>query len=329
MEGICIDNIRVNINSLPDFEYLKTALRNWNPKHDTEGRVISASGSLSNLKVYVGLDLITVSGSPARYCHTANAFPFGPAEMQAFIERIASQLHLPVRDVMDGTTNVLDVALNVVTNHSPRAYFPLLLDMPRTSRMEAESTLYFKNQTRKARIYDKVRELSQKGLAQHLSEEQGAASILRIEFSTSAAKKDFGSPVTLADLADPSFWPRVHEFWLKHFRSIKQTETSSPSARAGTFPCTAAALRDYYAAIGIHATGGISEAMASVREQQSAGAVRPDQASRMRKMLSTLGSGDPPTCLSELGMELNSGVNRVLTQDAARVSSGQMERSAA
>ena len=310
--GLDIDLIKAQITCAPNYEHLSHALSRWRPRHNEQGEIVGGFGRLRNLKIWVNKTGITVEGSPHRFTHGANVYPFGPDSMALFIVVMAGILGVPLVCVERARVTWLAVALNVITEHSAATYFDVLQEAPYMKRSHTFATtlLYF-NKTRKLRAYDKMVDLADGGLIPLVPDHLRDVNLTRIECETRKAQKDFPL-LTLGDLADRHQWARIRDFWRKHYGNVKKAEGARPIVASKVKDLTA-----IYAGYGIEAMGGLSTAVKRVKADEEAGLIDRNQSLALRKRLAEIaGLSEGPK--AELAAELARAVEEALHADVHR-----------
>lgn len=242
--------------------------------------MVKVRGTFENLTVTVGLDYLIAGGSPGAFLNGVNLYSGGPDQMAAFTERVAADFGVPSGAVRDAETTRLDIVLNLIVTAPVVHYFDVFGSAPYLRRHASYgTTLYYrqKSEGRLVRIYDKMREIQQKGLGGRIPQDLRSENVLRIEFQTKSARRSLQRGVTLGMLADPEFWPELIGLWAKNVNSIRRASDFSLLMGAGDAPTTAAECKNRLAAIGLEVTGGADGEIARIEANYHAGLIRNHQ----------------------------------------------------
>lgn len=142
-------------------------LSNVFERHDEGGLLVG--GKLKNLDVKCGCRGLSVQGSLAKYHLPSNAHTLTRRMTQEAFECLSDDLGV---DVCSGVCSRVDVGTIIETKKPPQDYFKTFGELPRFTRLQAaKETLMYKTQNRQFVIYDKAKEMLQKGNRQQVEKD--------------------------------------------------------------------------------------------------------------------------------------------------------------
>ncbi len=178
---------------------------------------IHKQGKLRNLEIKMNGRGILLEGSLAKFYFGNN---FNTLTLNESIEAIGQINELLHIDVLGANVYRVDVGTNIITNESPRNYYPCLIEVARLDRRPKGYSLYFDNNSKTLLYYDKTREAKSKRMFIPL--EYRNKNVLRIEHRQLKFNR---YKRTIGDLLKREIFNDLIDEWYKGYHSIKKVQT--------------------------------------------------------------------------------------------------------
>lgn len=224
-----------------------------------------------------------VSGSPHKHAHGESVGVFGPAEMRAFAEEMASRLELPLGAVLSGRVSRLDVSANFHVDLDVSELLRLVSAPPQMEEFTVRTgTKTFRNTLREITLYDKVGKLLDTRRGQLVPGGWMPGRVLRAEVRFTRVRKEFGQTVTVGDLCTQAFYQEAKGRWARWVSAVQVRNDLWAAPVGGR---TVPELRDGYVAAGVMLTGGRTAALRRIDAARRKRELTSGQASRQRKCI--------------------------------------------
>jgi len=188
-------------------------------EHVKDNGQLYYSGHLSNIKVNLSEQGVSLKGSLAKYLLHDNFKTLTRSDTKTAIEKLSDELFLPI-----GKAKVtrLDFGQNFITKHTPESYYHLLGDCKRYNRFQQAKSLYYQTNTRQLVFYNKIAEAKSKGQpCPKILENQN---LLRYEvrFMSKIMQQLKQNEISASTLFDEPFYITIFERWFNEYDSIKK-----------------------------------------------------------------------------------------------------------
>ncbi len=260
-----------------------------------------------NYKVLINDSGIHLKGSLAKYFCSNPSSVLSHKESLYAIEKLSDELLLPINKA---TVKRIDLACNIVTNHTPEAYYPLLGNSRYFDRQPSFESLYYrqKGKQKEMILYDKVAELRTK--QQSIPKEWNGKNMLRIElkYLKGVANQFNRNEILASTLHEGSFFVDMVNRWLAEFEAIEKLNILNLDYEAMKTP------KDFMQSLMIMKLNELGQLKAfEMIEQMRAKDVmqRPEYYCRLKRDVKRLCNSPKHTIESELITELNEKVNAV------------------
>lgn len=264
-------------------------------------------GNLENLTVQISDDLLIVMGSMHQYTMGSQLIPMPLADFALGLHRISQALGLPMEKA---TVIRLDVAFNIETDYKPEAYYSHFGISKGYRRDTTGSTLYYKqsikNGIKQIAIYDKLKQTKNK---KDIPAALLNKNLIRIEFKMlkKVANQLNLASVTGAILAEPSFYREMVQQWEAQYHAIQKERVLALGSVQN-----AKDLERYYQIKGIHASGGVHQAISHIKRLLLQGQITHQQAATLKRKTKQLAESPSLTTNSPLIDELNQKVEQIV-----------------
>ena len=286
-------------NTVSDTKYL-----------NTDNTVIN--GALGNLQISVSKNSISIKGSIAKWFSGNNLHTLSYEELIQAFTRIGNILHIPI-----GKAHFtrLDLATNINTKYSPKAYYKYLMYLKGFNRSNVgEDTLYFKSDEVTLCLYNKGKE-------QKMREGKLLRYELRLE------KRFFGAEkLSVGQFCSKKVYSRFISYWQESFDAIyKRRKAIKPELnyKVVKTPADAKVVALSYF---IDKAGGLEDMVRDISNAQASYSLTPMQAHRLRQEFLSCYHISPGSLISPnriLG-ELKNKIGNFVQQELERVRSSPL-----
>ena len=189
------------------------------------------------MQIYKGYSYkVYIQGSLPKYYYGTNLYGLNKYSIKKAFERLCLELSIPFEKLKYAKVSRLDLGINIEVEHSPKEYINHL-DSARYFKNVAHyvndpkgeslievplpNGLSFINKSRALVIYDKLKELSDKG--NRIPNEFSDKNLLRFEYQVQKrVKSKFGESISVQKLWDSKFLVLALEKWKVEYGSIKK-----------------------------------------------------------------------------------------------------------
>lgn len=236
---------------------------------------------LTNMKVTYGLrdDVIYIHCSLPRLLHENNIITMEWDEVPKALGQLESLIGI---DLHHAVLCRVEIGVTLEVEAPPASYLALWHTCAHTTKdtFGSQSTVVFRNNTWCFSGYDKIAEANKKGYDITLYPKN----LLRLEYRHKRLLKDLlGRLVTPWDLVEPSIYSTLVNRWRMVFHSIVQ----GGNAQLQSIPKSPKELTAGLLAIGLSSVG-FDTARSMIEAGSRAGDITRSNASRMRKMISSI-----------------------------------------
>lgn len=300
-------NLRLGSDHLPPDHIPRTMRYLYGVKEtqDNESGHTYYSGYLDSLKVYVTPRSVSIKeGSLCKYYLDSNLKGLQRKDVQAAIEKISDELHLPFHQ---SQVTRMDIAHNMIMREPHGTYYSLLGESTRYKRLEQPAALYYTKHNATKVFYDKLGQM--KSNREKIPDHYRNQNVLRYELRyKNRLPKHFNKPQVLGmDLFDEKFYIQCVDQWVKEYTDIKKLNISNsimtPTGSAKEF-------FDRFAMEGIKAFG-ISNAMTLIQAWKDAGHITRKQFYDLRQKIDVLSSSHETDQVNQYVQELDNKVRQV------------------
>lgn len=286
-------------NTVSDTKYL-----------NTDNTVIN--GALGNLQISVSKNSISIKGSIAKWFSGNNLHTLSYEELIQAFTRLGNILHIPIGKAY---FTRLDLATNINTKYSPKAYYKYLMYLKGFNRSNVgEDTLYFKSDEVTLCLYDKGKE-------QKMREGKLLRYELRLE------KRFFGAEkLSVGQFCSKKAYSRLVSYWQESFDAIyKRRKAIKPELnyKVVKTPADAKVVALSYF---IDKAGGLEDIGRDISNAQASYSLTPMQAHRLRQEFLSCYHISPGSLISPnriLG-ELKNKIGDFVQQELERVRSSPL-----
>lgn len=274
-------NMRLGRDHLPP-DHISQAIKylyGVKESHDRENGYSWYSGYLDTLKVTISPHTVQIrEGSLCKYFLGSNLKSLHRKDVQAAIEKISDDLHLPFHQA-DVTR--IDIAHNMIMKEHHGIYFPLLGESPRYQRLEQKASLnYTKGNIHKI-FYNKLDQMKagQEPIPGHYANHNVLRYEVRCKKRLKATfKKD---QITGQDLYDEKFYIQCVDRWVKEYQNIQKYNISN------TMMTPTGSTKEFIERLALEGlkTFGVGNAMNLINSWQKAGHNTSKQAHDMRQKI--------------------------------------------
>lgn len=167
---------------------------------------------------------VTISVNPSKWYLDNNDRQLTFTELQQFVPQFINYMGINNSDFW---VTGLDFNQDIITDHKPAVYFPLLDRLPRFNRTQynGNTGIMYQTKSRELVIYDKIAEMLAKGHAIPLGYRN--QNRLRIEYciNRNFSNSKLKDIITLNDLTAPKNYNKIVGEWYRHFNNIHKLPT--------------------------------------------------------------------------------------------------------
>lgn len=188
-------------------------------EHIKEGGQVYTSGYLSNYKVNISGQGVSLKGSLAKYFLPDNFHTLTRSDTKRAIEMMSDELSLPIQKAKIVR---VDVANNLLMDFKPEAYYDFLGNCQYYKRLPQDKSLYYKNGLRQLVFYNKIAEAKAKRI--EIPEVWQGQNVLRYEMRLiSRLSNQLNQPtITASILSDEKFYIKIIDRWFVEYEAIKK-----------------------------------------------------------------------------------------------------------
>lgn len=221
-------NMRLGRDHLPPDHTIRTLryLYRVNEIIDSESGNNYFSGYLDTLKIFISPNYVSIKGgSLCKYYLGSNLMGLQRKDIQAAIEKISDELHLPFHQCQ---VTRMDIAHNMIMSEPHGMYFPLLGESPRYQRFEQRSGLYYDKPNLQKVFYNKLDQMKagQEVIPGHYTNHN----VLRYEVRCKKRLKNLfkKDQITGQDLYEEKFYIQCVDLWIREYQNIQKYNLSNP-----------------------------------------------------------------------------------------------------
>lgn len=280
-----------HFNTVSDTKYL-----------NTDNTVIN--GHLGNLLISVSKNSISIKGSIAKWFSGNNLHTLSYEELIQAFTRLGNILHIPIGKAY---FTRLDMAANINTKYSPKAYYKYLMYLKGFNRSNVgEDTLYFKSDEVTLCLYDKGKE-----------QKMREGKLLRYELRL--GKRFFGAKkLSVGQFCSKNVYSRLVSYWQESFDAIYKRRKAIRPELNYKIVKTPAEAKVVALSYFIDKAGGLEAMVRDISNAQASYTLTPMQAHRLRQEFHSCyhvtagGLISPNRVLSELKNKIGDFVQREL-----------------
>jgi len=177
-------------------------------------------GELGNLKIKQNYNGFSIRGSLAKYYLNNNLETLTRQTTEKAVEKIADELRIKVSN---SRLFKVDIATNFIMKEDIKKYQACLGDLKYMTKSVINESVYYSNSKRQIVFYDKLREMSRKGVIIPKEFKQFKGRLLRYEVRfKKRLKNEFKRILTLSDLYDEDFYIMILDKWKETYFQINK-----------------------------------------------------------------------------------------------------------
>ena len=209
MDAICLD-LNKTIQKLGNLT-----------EHVKDNGQLYYSGHLSNIRVNLSEQGVSLKGSIAKYLLHDNFKTLTRSDTKTAIEKITDELFLSI-----GKAKVtrLDFGQNIMTKQVPEAYFHLFGNSYRYNRFQQAKSLYYQNTRRQKVFYNKIAEAKSSGLVCPKVLENQHLLRYEIRFMSKINEQLKQNEITASLLFEERFYITIFDRWFDEYISIQKNQ---------------------------------------------------------------------------------------------------------
>ena len=297
-------NLWLPIDKAGSFDIAKT-LQNLSgiTEHTKDDGQVYYSGHLSNYRVNISGQGISLKGSLAKYFLPDNFHTLTRSDSARAFEMMADELSLPV---YKANVSRIDFAQNFLMEYEPEAYYNYLGESQYYNRQPQSKSLYYSNRLRQIVFYNKIAEGKAKGM--NIPDVWTGQNVLRYEMRiTSRLPKQFKqAEVTANSLSDEKFYMTIFDRWLAEYEAINKLHSINFNLSDMNSP------KDFWKQINLIAINMIGQdkimqEIENLRHQKAFD--KPEYYSRLKREIKELCKTPEMTASSDLVAELDKKIN--------------------
>lgn len=188
-------------------------------EHQKNDGQVYISGTLSNYKVIISGQGISLKGSLSKYFLSDNFQTLTRSDSARAIEKLSDELCLPIEKAK---VNRIDFSQNLLMDYEPEAYFRFLGECQYYKRLPQPKSLYYANGLRQKLFYNKIAEAKSKGI--FLPDVWKGQNVLRYEIRyIRRLPSQFNRQEVLASvLPDEKFYINLFDRWHLEYKTINK-----------------------------------------------------------------------------------------------------------
>lgn len=194
---------------------------------DAKTGVLRARGKCENMNVFIGESgIVKVEGSLAKYYFGDNLKTLTHSSTIEAIEKLSSQLNTNIEKAI---VSRMDIATNLFVStpihHLLDSFGNLSHHSKAYHRRTGQYNLYYECSRRKAKFYDKKREMMKKKCWDITNTDLDNVCRYELSLSSRVASQFKKSIIEVKDLIDPTFYNRTIDEWLRIYNRIPKKRT--------------------------------------------------------------------------------------------------------
>lgn len=268
-------------------------------EHQKADGQVYVSGYLSNYKVCISGQGVSLKGSLAKYFLPDNFHTLTRSDSERAFEKMADELHLPIQRAK---VCRIDFAQNFLMRYEPEAYYSYLGECQYYNRQPQTKSLYYSNGLRQKVFYNKIAEGKAKGMS--LPEVWSGQHVLRYEmrFISRLPKQFNRADISASTLSDDKFYIQIFDKWLAEYEAINKLNSVNFNLSSMNSP------KDFWKQINLMAINMIGQdrimqEVENLRHQKAFD--KPEYYSRLKKEIKELCKTPELTASSDLVAELD------------------------
>lgn len=269
----------------------------------------SMTAKIKNLIIKATSKQVTIKGSLCKYLHNDNLTTLTIKEVKAAITQLSRELHL---NLEDAEVTRFDIASNFVMRYPVNVYQNCMGNVDNFSRIPMKGGLYYVHDDMTFFIYDKIKEMREKGDGKCIPQLLRDAHILRVEMRY---KKPFPKlcgcdRVTAKMLYDVRFYVRAIDEWYSFFQKIPDNFKTEVRMEFDGLKDLQAIAVQYYVKNGF---GGKEEMLSYIKTLQEKKALTDQQAFKIKKYIESVFSKAQGTLETESNLkELKNAIGEIV-----------------